>query len=435
MSDPQRAGVDPGTDRTAILDRYHRIRAFTEDLCRTLGTEDYVIQSMPDVSPTRWHLAHTSWFFETFLLLPHLEGYRTPDERYNLLFNSYYNAIGEQFDRPSRGLLSRPTVAEVYDYRRIVDDAMAQLIQAATDSAWPGLATVIEVGLNHEQQHQELMLTDIKHVFSVNPLRPAFRERRTQPAGAATPLDWADFEEGIRSVGTEGNGFAYDNEGPLHRVFLEPFRLARRLVTSGEYRAFVADAGYEKPELWLDAGWKVVQEQGWRAPLYWEERDGEWMEFTLSGMQSLLEDAPVSHVSYYEADAYARWAGARLPTEFEWEAAAKTAAIEGNFVDDGVLHPVPSRGRGEPRDEAGLVQLFGDVWEWTMSHYSPYPGYRPAPGAIGEYNGKWMCGPFVLRGGSCATSRDHMRRTYRNFFGPAARWQFSGIRLADDLRT
>jgi len=429
MSDPHTAGVDPRTDRTIILDRYRRIRAFTEDLCRTLQTEDYVIQSMADVSPTRWHLAHTSWFFETFLLQPHLEGYRVPDEQYGYLFNSYYNAIGAQFDRPSRGLLSRPTVAEVYEYRRIVDEAMVQLVQSAPESAWGKLHSVIEVGLNHEQQHQELMLTDIKHVFSVNPLRPAFCEPAPVPSGAVTPAGWAHFDEGIRSVGHGDEGFAYDNEGPRHRVFLEPFRLSTRLVTSGEYRAFIADGGYEKSELWLDAGWAVVREKGWRAPIYWEQRDGEWMEFTLAGMRPLQDDTPVCHVSYFEADAYARWAGARLPTEFEWEAAVGDSPIEGNFVDDGVMHPVPARGG------KGVTQAFGDVWEWTMSHYSPYPGYRPAAGAIGEYNGKWMCGQFVLRGGSCATTRDHMRLTYRNFFGPAARWQFSGIRLADGLRT
>jgi ergothioneine biosynthesis protein EgtB len=435
MESPHASSPASDGERIEILsERYRRTRSFTEKLCESLETEDYVIQSMPDVSPTRWHLAHTSWFFETFLLREHLEKYESPDDRYNFLFNSYYNAVGEQYDRPRRGLLSRPTVSEVYDYRRRVDEEMRRIFALP---AAESLAGLVEIGIQHEQQHQELMLTDIKHVFSVNPLRPAYREREEQHHhlphlhrhGHAGRLGWVSFEEGVREVGHDGDGFAYDNELPVHRVFLEPFAISNRLVTNAEFEEFVEDGGYNRPELWLDAGWAIVQERGWKAPLYWERHDGGWRQFTLAGMQPLVPDEPVVHASYYEADAFARWAGRRLPTEFEWEIAATDEPIEGNFVGDGIPHPAPL---GTHPGKRRLAQLFGDCWEWTMSHYSPYPGYRPAPGAIGEYNGKWMANQFVLRGGSCATSRDHIRRTYRNFFPGDARWQFTGIRLADE---
>ncbi|HSJ31490.1 MAG TPA: ergothioneine biosynthesis protein EgtB [Longimicrobiales bacterium] len=408
--------------------RYMEVRGQTELLCEPLATEDFVVQSMADVSPTKWHLAHTSWFFETFILKPHLPDYREIDPRYAFLFNSYYMQAGERHCRAQRGYISRPTVAEVFDYRHHVDEAMLRLIDGVDGGAVAGL---LELGLNHEQQHQELMLTDIKHVFSVNPLRPVYRPRTAEPSRDALAAEWVAFEGGLHEIGHAGSGFSYDNESPRHRVYVEPFRLASRLVTIGEYLEFMEDGGYRRPELWLSMGWAAVQENDWSEPFYWEERDGEWWLFTLNGMRRVEPHEPVCHVSYFEADAFARWRGARLPTEAEWEIAAALtagdAANRGNFVEDGAYHPLAA-GAGT----AGLQQMFGDVWEWTQSQYSPYPGYRPAPGAIGEYNGKFMCNQFVLRGGSCATPRSHIRTTYRNFFPPEATWQFSGLRLASD---
>ena len=407
--------------------RYMEVRGQTERLCEPLATEDFVVQSMADVSPTKWHLAHTSWFFETFILKPHLPDYREIDPRYAFLFNSYYMQAGERHCRAQRGYISRPTVAEVFDYRHHVDEAMARLLEADDGT----VAGLLELGLNHEQQHQELMLTDIKHVFSVNPLRPVYRPRAA-PSGEAVAMEWVAFEGGLREIGHTGRGFSYDNESPRHRVYVEPFRLASRLVTNGEYLEFMEDGGYRRPELWLSMGWAVAEENEWSEPFYWEQRDGEWWLFTLNGMRRVEPHEPVCHLSYFEADAFARWRGARLPTEAEWEIAAGSAAAAagagaGNLVDDGHYHPLPVRA-----SVAGLQQMFGDVWEWTQSQYSPYPGYRPAPGAIGEYNGKFMCNQFVLRGGSCATPRSHIRATYRNFFPPEATWQFSGLRLASD---
>jgi ergothioneine biosynthesis protein EgtB len=415
----------PSTTTTAtLLQRYRQTRKFTEKICEPLEVEDYVIQTMDDVSPTKWHLAHTSWFFETFLLDPHLDGYQTPDERYRFLFNSYYNTVGAQHYRPHRGFISRPGVADVNRYRAHVDDHMEQLLSGDFDDA---LAPVVEIGINHEQQHQELMLTDIKHVLSCNPLRPSYHRKplAAVPTGSPAALEWLPYGEGIREIGHTGDDFAYDNEGPRHRVFLEPFDLASRLVTAAEYLNFINDGGYARPELWLSEGWAVAQERGWLAPLYWEKGNGGWHLFTLSGMRDVEGDEPVTHLSYYEADAYARWAGARLPTEAEWESVASVVAIAGNFADNSRFHPVPCRDAA-----ARPSQLFGDVWEWTASSYAPYPGYRPPEGAIGEYNGKFMCNQYVLRGGSCATSKSHVRATYRNFFPADARWQFSGIRLA-----
>jgi ergothioneine biosynthesis protein EgtB len=395
-------------------------------------TEDYVIQAMPDVSPPKWHLAHTSWFFETFVLASAAPGYRSPHASYAYLFNSYYVAAGERHCRPKRGLLSRPTVEEVYRYRAYVDQHMTAWLEGLHGEELETWSPVVELGLHHEQQHQELLLTDVKYNFACNPLRPAYvTPDITKCVPAVGPLRWVSFPAGVYWIGHDGQGFAFDNESPRHRSFVEPFQLASRLITNGEYLGFMADGGYERPDLWLSMGWDTVQREGWQAPLYWEQRDGTWWMLTLAGMQPVREAEPVCHVSYYEADAYARWANARLPTEVEWEVAAMPLPIRGNFVEHQTFHPVPM---SQIDTAVPLVQLFGDVWEWTQSHYSPYPGYTAAPGALGEYNGKFMANQFVLRGGSCATSVSHIRPTYRNFFPADARWQFMGIRLARTLR-
>ena len=416
--------------------RYQKVRRQTESLCTPLVPEDYVVQSMPDVSPTKWHLAHTSWFFETFLLVPHARGYRLFDEHFAYLFNSYYVTVGDRHCRQNRGLLSRPTVAQVYDHRRHVDRAMVQFLESLRPPELAALEPVIEIGLHHEQQHQELMLTDIKHVFWVNPMRPAYRPHESHRApqkaegactlGPAASMRWENFDAGLVEIGHDGAGFAFDNEGPRHRTFVEPFRLVSRLVTNGEYKQFIEDRGYRRADLWLSIGAATAQQEQWEAPLYWIKQDGQWLHHTLAGMRPVEDDEPVCHVSYFEADAYARWAGARLPSEEEWELASQSVPIEGNFVETESYHPVPAR------DAQGLSQMFGDVCEWTRSAYLPYPGYQPPAGALGEYNGKFMCNQFVLRGGSCATPLDHIRPTYRNFFPPDARWQFMGFRLARD---
>jgi ergothioneine biosynthesis protein EgtB len=414
----------------SLIEQYQQVRRFSEHLCEPLVTEDYVIQSMPDVSPTKWHLAHTSWFFETFVLTSAIPGYTSLHPQYTYLFNSYYNAVGEKHCRAKRGLISRPTVEETYQYRAYVDQHMLELLAQADEPQLAKLAPIVIIGLHHEQQHQELMLTDIKHVLSCNPLLPVYQERPQISRASVPPLEWVSYPEGVYWIGHEGDGFAYDNEGPRHRQFVQPFRLASRLVTNGEYLKFMEDGGYRRPELWLSAGWNTVQESGWDAPFYWEQRDGRWYVMTLSGMREVDEAEPVCHVSYYEADAFARWADARLPTEAEWEVAAADVSINGNFAESGQYHPVPLN---NSTADGKLSQMFGDVWEWTQSPYTAYPGYKPAPGALGEYNGKFMCNQFVLRGGSCATSSSHIRRTYRNFFQPEARWQFMGIRLAKDV--
>jgi ergothioneine biosynthesis protein EgtB len=420
------------SQRQTLIRRYQQVRRFTEALCQPLVTEDYVIQAMPDVSPTKWHLAHTSWFFETFVLASAIPDYRSPQPRYAYLFNSYYIAAGARHCRPQRGLLSRPTVEEVYQYRAYVDQRMVDVLEELAGEELDPWSPVVELGIHHEQQHQELILTDLKYNFAINPLRPAYAESDTQHhRQAITALQWVSFPEGLHLIGHDGQGFAYDNESPRHRSFAEPFQLASRLVTNGEYLAFMADGGYARPELWLSMGWDTVQREGWQAPLYWEERDGTWWMMTLAGMQPVQEAEPVCHVSYYEADAFARWAEARLPTEVEWEIAAQPLPIRGNFVEQHLFHPTPA---GPTDTDGGLTQMFGDVWEWTQSHYSPYPGYTPAPGALGEYNGKFMANQFVLRGGSCATSVSHIRPTYRNFFPADARWQFMGIRLARTVK-
>jgi ergothioneine biosynthesis protein EgtB len=404
--------------------RYDAVRAQTTHLCEPLQTEDFVVSSMPDVSPTKWHLAHTSWFFETFVLAGHDAAYRSPDPRYAFLFNSYYVQAGERHCRAQRGLVTRPTVEQVLEYRRHVDDAMRRLIDAIADDEAHPAHPLIVLGLHHEQQHQELLLQDIKHVFWTNPMRPTYRERPVTPENASA-LAWHAVDEGVYRIGAEGPGFSYDNEGPAHRVFVEPFRLASRLATNGEYLAFVEDGGYGRPELWLSAGLATAQEGRWQAPLYWERGADGWTEFTLAGTRPLALDEPVCHVSYYEADAFARWAGHRLPTESEWEVAARGASMQGSYVESERYHPAPA-----PDDGARFQQLYGDVWQWTSSPYVAYPGYAPAAGAIGEYNGKWMADQWVLRGASCATPASHARPTYRNFFPSDARWQFGGIRLA-----
>jgi ergothioneine biosynthesis protein EgtB len=423
---------DRAAEPVDLAARYRAIRRATEDLARPLSAEDAVVQSMPDASPAKWHLAHTTWFFETFVLATVRPDDAPFDPAFNFLFNSYYNAVGPRHARPKRGLLTRPSLERVYAYRAAVDARMLELLEASGGAA-PELAAVIEIGLQHEQQHQELIVTDLKHLLSCNPLRPAYRADLAHATAPAPALAWQAFPEAIVEIGHAGDGFSYDNEGPRHRQLMPAYALASRLVTNGEYLRFMEDGGYRRPEFWLADGHNEVVNQGWEAPLYWERNaDGAWQEFTLAGPRPLDPDAPVCHVSAYEADAYARWAGARLPTEFELERAATGQPVRGNFVEQGLLHP-RSAGLAEPAaDGSSLLQLFGDAWEWTQSSYSAYPGYRPAPGALGEYNGKFMCNQFVLRGGSCATPREHIRATYRNFFPPDARWQFSGLRLARD---
>jgi ergothioneine biosynthesis protein EgtB len=425
-------GLGETAHREALVRRYNQVRQFTNQLCQHLMTEDYVIQAMPDVSPPKWHLAHTSWFFETFILALASPDYRSPHASYAYLFNSYYVAAGERHCRSKRGLLSRPTVEEVYRYRAYVDRHMTAFLEGLHGETLERWSSVVELGLHHEQQHQELLLTDVKYNFACNPLRPAYASLEiSTPVPTLGPLRWVSFLEGVCWIGHDGQGFAFDNEFPRHRSFVERFELASRLVTNGEYLAFMDDGGYERPELWLSMGWDTVRREGWQAPLYWEQRDGSWWMMTLAGMRAVWETEPVCHVSYYEADAYARWADARLPTEAEWEVAARPLPIRGNFVEHQTFHPVPIR---KIDTAISLVQIFGDVWEWTQSHYSPYPGYTASRGALGEYNGKFMANQFVLRGGSCVTSASHIRPTYRNFFPADARWQFTGIRLARTIR-
>jgi ergothioneine biosynthesis protein EgtB len=423
-----------------LRDRFYQIRKFTDSLCAGLEPEDCVVQSMPDVSPTKWHLAHTTWFFETFILKQFVPGYRAEIPEYAYLFNSYYNAAGDMHRRDLRGLISRPTLSQALRYRASIDSHIDDLLSNPDESLLDEIEPIFVLGIHHEQQHQELLITDIKHVLAQNPLYPVFRAGRDgalrrPDAAARRPYQFIDFEQTTAEIGHDGRGFAYDNEGPRHEALVLAFALASRPVTNGEYIAFIEDNGYSRPEFWLSLGWMTVNEQRWKAPLYWTKRDGAWWNFTLSGLRRVNESEPVTHISYFEADAYANWAGARLPTEFEWERAALSCPIEGNFVETELFHPVAEAspvsadksGKGQP-----LHQMFGDVWEWTRSAYSPYPGYRAAPGALGEYNGKFMCNQYVLRGGSCATSRTHIRRTYRNFFQPEKRWQFTGIRLARD---
>jgi ergothioneine biosynthesis protein EgtB len=419
-------------DRHSALERFESIRRDTESLTTNLTPEDQSIQSMPDASPTKWHLAHTTWFFETFILSRFDADYRVFDPAFAYLFNSYYEAAGPRHPRPERGLLSRPTVDIVAAYRDHVTAGMARLIESTAEPAWGEVAALLELGVQHEQQHQELILMDIKHVFSLNPLLPAYRAPQLHVQAASAPLGWIDFPGGLKEIGHLGPDFAFDNETPRHKTWLEPFRLAARPVICGEYIGFIEDGGYSRPEFWLSDGWATVREQGWQAPLYWCYEDAEWSIFTLSGRRRLNPAEPVCHVSFYEADAFAKWAGKRLPTEAEWETAAEGVPISGNFADRGHFHPCAA---GSETDCGGshLQQMFGDVWEWMASPYIPYPRFRPAAGAIGEYNGKFMCNQMVLRGGAAITPAGHVRATYRNFFPPSARWAFAGLRLAEDL--
>ena len=402
--------------------RFSRIRAKTLRLVEGLSAEDLLVQSMPDASPGKWHLAHTTWFFEHFVL-GRDPNYKTRDAAWHFLFNSYYQSIGPMHARPQRGLISRPSLAEVFDYRERIDTAVNELLSCDDD---PELAELIELGLQHEQQHQELLLTDIKHALSCNPLLPAYHDRKAALPGSASllPLRFISGKEGIVEIGHRGEGFAFDSETPRHRTLLQPHALANRLVTNAEYLAFVREGGYREPGLWLSDGWATVQREGWERPAYWQ--DDLASEFTLAGVQEIRPNDPVSHISYFEAEAFARWAGARLPTEAEWESAAQGLPIKGNFQDDQRFHPAAAS------DDGGLLQMYGDVWEWTASPYISYPGFQPLPGSLGEYNGKFMSGQWILRGGSCATPRDHIRASYRNFFPPHARWQFAGLRLGQD---
>lgn len=416
--------LDPPRQRDILKRLYGEVRAASTELCQPLEIEDFCLQAVKETSPPKWHLAHTTWFFETFILLPLHTGYQTFHPEFQHLFNSYYNSVGDQFARPMRGLLTRPTVDEVMAYRASVDTAMLALIDDCPEADWLKVAKLLELGCNHEEQHQELLLTDLKYGFSLNPIKPAYQNAMSSVT-AAPALEWLPYPGGLCDMGHAGSGFSFDNEHPRHKVYVEPYRLASRPVTNGEFLEFIEAGGYERPEYWLSDGFAQVQASGWKHPLYWRYADGQWFQFTLAGERLVNEDEPVTHVSFYEADAYARFRGKRLPTEAEWELAAEGVAIEGNFRESGRLHPAPAQNSNA---------FFGDVWEWTASSYSPYPGYEPEAGAVGEYNGKFMINQMVLRGGSCVTPAGHIRPSYRNFFYPPDRWQFTGIRLAEGLR-
>ncbi|MGA9855684.1 MAG: ergothioneine biosynthesis protein EgtB [Gammaproteobacteria bacterium] len=420
MNTVPRTQPQPATDRTPIAQRYQQVRDLTVGLCATLTPEDMTVQSMLDASPAKWHLAHSSWLFENFLLTPHLKSYQLFNPQFTHLFNSYYYSIGSMHPRPERGLLSRPRVSEVLRYREHVDEHMHRLLEAHANE--PELTFLTRLGLNHEQQHQELLLMDIKHLFSCNPLKPAWRELPSPAHTPVMPLKFIPRTEGLLAIGHAGDGFAFDNETPRHRVFIQTHSMANRLTTNGEYLEFIHAGGYSTPELWLSDGWTTVRREGWNRPLYWNESMTK--EFSLGGERELVLEAPVCHLSYYEADAFARWAGARLPTEMEWESLTTGEPVAGNLLESGEFHPQAAA--------AGASQLFGDVWEWTSSNYAPYPGFKPLAGSLGEYNGKFMANQMVLRGGCCITPREHVRASYRNFFYPQQRWQFAGLRLARD---
>ncbi len=411
-----------------LIEKFKNVRKTSLQIVEPLETEDFVIQVMTQTSPTKWHLAHVSWFFVTFVLNEAEPDYKSPFPQYDYIFNSYYLQTGQPHDRSSRGFLSRPTVQQVFEYRRYVNGAISDFLENAGDEKMAEFAPVIEIGINHEQQHQELMITDLKFMLAQNPLYPVYRERKNNSSEIPDNLNWIRFDEGIYQIGNAGNEFTYDNEHPRHRQFLESFELADRPITNREYLQFIDEEGYERSELWLDDGWAAINKNKWKAPLYWVKRDDEWYQFSLSGLRKIGLNEPVTHISYYEADAFARWADARLPTEAEWETASDASPIEGTFLESEAFHPQPAA-----TNRSGLKQLFGDVWEWTKSSYEAYPGYKPLPGALGEYNGKFMASQYVLRGGSCATPQSHIRKTYRNFFYPDSRWQFSGIRLAKTI--
>jgi ergothioneine biosynthesis protein EgtB len=420
MNIAPRAQSSVAADLNPIAQHYQQVREITLELCRTLTAEDMALQGMPDASPTKWHLAHSSWFFENFLLTPHLKNYRPFDARFGYLFNSYYYSVGSMHPRPERGLLSRPGVEEITHYRSHVDENMHKLLE--TRGTEPQLAFLTTLGINHEQQHQELLLMDIKYLFFCNPLRPAWRELPASAPSKTAPLQYISRPGGLLHIGQAGDGFAFDNETPRHRVFIRPYSLANRLITNSEYRGFIHAGGYSAPALWLSDGWATVLREGWNRPLYWNQ--DMTAEFTLAGAREMDGNAPVCHLSYYEADAFARWAGARLPQEAEWESFAADQPVEGNLLESCIFHPRAAAN--------GDSQLFGDVWEWTASSYAPYPGFRPLAGSLGEYNGKFMSNQMVLRGGCCITPREHVRASYRNFFYPQQRWQFAGLRLAKD---
>lgn len=408
-----------------LIEKFNRIRTFTEEITDPLEIEDYVIQVAENASPAKWHLAHTTWFFETFLLEKELEDYDPIHPQYSYLFNSYYLQTGVPHCRARRGNISRPTVKQVFEYRESINEHVINLIENATDEQYEEWGPIIEIGIHHEQQHQELLMTDLKYMFSQNPLNFAYKKVDRPKVKSVLELTWSSFKEGVYEVGHKDNDFGYDNEFPRHKTYIHDFELANRLVTNAEFIEFIESGAYGEPKWWLDEGFSTVRDDGWKAPLHWKKKDGEWWQFTLSGMEKVDPNEPVTHMSYYEADAFARWKGYRLPTEEEWEVAAESLKIEGNFADAGHLQPIALQNAKE-----GLQQMFGEVWQWTQSAYSPYPGYEPLPGALGEYNGKFMCNQYVLRGGSCATSKSHFRKTYRNFFHANERWQFTGIRLA-----
>ncbi len=414
------------SDRKTLADRYRSVRRVSEKICKPLQTEDYVVQSMPDASPAKWHIAHVTWFFETFVLSKFRKDYVSAFPQYDYLFNSYYVQAGERFTRAERGLLSRPSVEDVYRYRKAIDEEIESLIEHLDDSRLKEFGRIMEIGFNHEQQHQELLITDLKHMFSINPLHPEYRQKSFPSDRKAPELNYMKFDEGLYEIGHDGQNFCFDNELPRHRTFLESFELATRPVTNKEFMAFMEDGGYENQVLWLSDAWPVVEQHGWNAPMYWLRRDEGWYQKTLYGVAKVHPEDPVTHISYYEADAFARWAGARLPREAEWELACRECRLSGHLGEREIYQPL-----ADDTDQGnGLYQMYGSVWEWTCSPYSPYPGYKPLEGALGEYNGKFMANQFVLRGGSCATSGTHIRPTYRNFFHPHLRWQFTGIRLA-----
>lgn len=425
-------------DRAAgLAQEFEHVRRQSELFCEPLQLEDYALQAAPETSPPKWHLAHTTWFFETFVLKPFKNDFKPWHVQFEQLFNSYYNGVGEQFPRAQRGLLSRPLVDEILSYRQAVNHQILRLLDEGDHPQRDTVLARIELGIHHEYQHQELFFTDLKYSFSCNPLSPAYvplsAERKASPT---IPLSWREYEGGPVQSGHAGEDFCFDNETPRHRHFVEPFALGNRLITNREYLAFMQDGGYQRPEFWLADGWTRVEQEGWKTPLYWQEIEADYHEYTLYGLLPLALEQPVCHLSAYEADAFARWAGARLPTEFEWESAAQALPVDGQFMEAGAYHPqTASAPLPSVLSEASqtLHQIFGTLWEWTSSGYSPYPGFQPASGAIGEYNGKFMCNQLVLRGGSCVSAQRQLRASYRNFFYPPDRWQFTGLRLAKSL--
>jgi ergothioneine biosynthesis protein EgtB len=410
-----------------LLKRYENIRRKSEEICNHLYTEDFIIQTIFEVSPPKWHLAHITWFFENFILIPNKPGYQVFNENFHYLFNSYYNSAGKLLDKNLRGILSRPPVEEIFSYRKHVDTAMKELLNQYISHENKKVQDIIELGLNHEQQHQELLLMDIKNIFSHNPLKPVYNkiEKRKQN-NQYSKLNWVDIPEGVVHIGHDTGGFSFDNELPVHKVYINNFKIGSRPVLNGEYLEFISSGGYKEYKYWLSDGWEMKNKEKWDSPLYWQKENNNWYIFTLNGLLPLDENEPVSHISYYEADAFAHWAGKRLPTEFEWETASKNQEIKGNFLEDKIYQPTSNPGDKE------INQLFGDTWEWTASAYLPYHGFKSLFEGFGEYNGKFMCNQMVLRGGCCVTPKEHLRNTYRNFFYPQNRWQFSGIRLAAD---